>query len=502
MLKKYFILVFACFILISALPGCSGKQPNNPAPDDGNTKTQTRGPEEADAAAKEKIIYAPGFEVKDWGGREFIFLCTGPEYLYGYYETKDIYVEQMTGEVFGDAVYSRNMAVEEKYNIAIKEIKTMNVSGDAVKAYKANDDLYNAIFEMPHKTIPISQSGYLLDFNTIPNVDLSQPWWDQNFKNDMSIAKKTYIMTGDISTVDDESTHVIFFNKKLIKDYSRTDPYELLRNNNWVLDEYEKLIKAVSKDLNGDGVMDHNDQFGTIMGINKPRFMMMGSGAKFSELDGGGYPQITFMGEKTIQVVSKLFDLYFDGNICIFFEDLSKIDSAGNGYKLGRELFCNDQMLFCIGEQGVIVEFRNMESEFGIVPIPKYDSGQDRYYSPVDGTSIFLSVPGTVKDTDFTGYVLEAFAAESKNIVTPAYYDIMMKRKYVRDDESETSLDIAAETRLYDPACYYNWGGLGDMLMHLLLARSKDIASSYEKIANIVDRDVEKSYNAFLQIDN
>jgi hypothetical protein len=111
-----------------------------------------------------------------------------------------------------------------------------------------------------------------------------------------------------------------------------------------------------------------------------------------------------------------------------------------------------------------------------------------------------VSVPVTVADPDFTGYVLEAFAAESKNILTPAYYEIMLQRKFTRDEKSSEILYIVSQSRLYDLGIVYNWGGINDIIGSSFQRGSNDVASAYERIEERVSAAAERTFEAFLDL--
>ncbi len=75
-----------------------------------------------------------------------------------------------------------------------------------------------------------------------------------------------------------------------------------------------------------------------------------------------------------------------------------------------------------------IEELREMETDFGIIPYPKYDENQSSYatrlcyYMPT-------VVPITIKGErlDRAGVMLEALACEYASNVVPAYYEIALK---------------------------------------------------------------------------
>lgn len=102
--------------------------------------------------------------------------------------------------------------------------------------------------------------GYLLDLNSqVPGLDLTKEWWDQKANEDLSMKGKMYFTTGDISTLDNDCTYCILFNKKLIDDYNMDDPYEMVKNKTWTMDNFVSMARKVSVDLDGDTKMTEND---------------------------------------------------------------------------------------------------------------------------------------------------------------------------------------------------------------------------------------------------
>jgi hypothetical protein len=56
--------------------------------------------------------------------------------------------------------------------------------------------------------------------------------------------------------------------------------------------------------------------------------------------------------------------------------------------------------------------------------------------------------------------IIEALAAASQQLVTPAAYDVTLKTKYARDETSEKMLDIIVAGSRYDFMYKYNWGNM------------------------------------------
>lgn len=66
---------------------------------------------------------------------------------------------------------------------------------------------------MPYinNTISLATQGLLLDLYNVDYLALDKPWWDQRATENMIIADKLFITTGDISILDNECTMVMFF---------------------------------------------------------------------------------------------------------------------------------------------------------------------------------------------------------------------------------------------------------------------------------------------------
>ena len=79
---------------------------------------------------------------------------------------------------------------------------------------------------------------------------------------------------------------------------------------------------------------------------------------------------------------------------------------------------------------------RDMKSDYGIIPYPKYDENQDGYYTFQHDQIGLFTIPVTSTKKDMAGAVLEAMSSESSKTVVPSYYEVALKSKYSRDSES------------------------------------------------------------------
>ena len=61
----------------------------------------------------------PQLTADNWGGEEFFILYNGSEVE----PNKDFNAEALNGNVLNDAIYNRNMAIQDKYNLKINATK-------------------------------------------------------------------------------------------------------------------------------------------------------------------------------------------------------------------------------------------------------------------------------------------------------------------------------------------------------------------------------------------
>jgi hypothetical protein len=145
--------------------------------------------------------------------------------------------------------------------------------------------------------------------------------------------------------------------------------------------------------------------------------------------------------------------------------------------------------------------FRGMEANFGILPLPKFDEEQASYHSVVNSyTGTLLGIPKSVVETEMISIVLEALAAESRYTLQPAYYDIALTRKYMRDEESEEMLDIIFNSRVYYVGAVYGFGGIWIDYINLANGRTH-VTTYFERAEPRIERDIERVVDIFQAMD-
>ena len=155
-------------------------------------------------------------------------------------------------------------------------------------------------------------------------------------------------------------------------------------------------------------------------------------------------------GEKTVDVYSKIYRLLWGGNTTFDIRQ-SRFSSylRGKGDRIQEELFTEGRILFyseCMAWTRVL---REMEADFGVLPPPKYDEAQDRYYSVMLNPYMQM-IPVTVEDPERSGHVLDVLAAASHDTVVDAYVNVTLSGKVARDADTVRMLRLVFDDLSYN----------------------------------------------------
>ena len=338
-----------------------------------------------------------------------------------------------------------------------------------------------------------AQQKMLLDTAALSAIRTDMPWWNGNAIRDMAIGPREYMMIGDINLMFYESYYAIFFNKTVAEKFQIPDPYATVDEDKWTYDVYYSTAQAASTDVNGDGEWTADaDTYGVAMHSNAGQSMILALGQSPLSRDADGYPVYDGLLEAFIDAYRKVMTLYTDKHTTVK-SGTAGVEKVDGGY---QGVFKTDRALYMMEVLGTLPELRDMESEFGIVVLPKADEGAE-YVSPVYHGAIGLCVPVTVSDADRTGVVLENLAAESNRTVRGVYYDVVLGSKLVRDEASVSSLDTILDSGRFEIGYVYNWGDMRTALEQNIGKGNADIASAFAKISAKIESGIAADIAVF-----
>ena len=436
----------------------------------------------------------PQIPAFDYGGYEFRILTSDiAENEMAYHE---VFSEGENGEVVNDAVYKRNVAINEKYNVKIiGEYTGLFDFSNFTKSVLANDDVYDVVLLNIKTAVTSATSGYLKEINDIPYLDFSKPWWRENSVTESSIMTRSYFAVGDINLASYESTPVIFFNKQMTEANNITDLYEVVDRGEWTYDKMLEYCSDVGSDLDGNSVYDENDSYGLALNSFSVFTFTYGGGFRVIEKDNIVLPYIN-ISERLLSFLQKHIQTCAENNSILNGDTIAKGDII-EGVKIRQTAFRENRVLFYNEMLTMASMLRNMETDFGVLPMPKSDETQKTYYSFFHNTnSSTVTIPVTNSDIDRTGRIVEDMLYQSHMLVRPAYFEKTVYAKAMRDEESERMLDLILGNIIFDDALD---PGILDAIRPLFNKANTNIASALESKMPKLQDALDKTVSAFAE---
>ena len=425
----------------------------------------------------------------DFKGYEFTMWSRVMPYFHG-----TLNAEEETGDILNDVIYRRNRQIEDRFNFRFKEV-TGNDDGGAKRTILAGDNTYDIINTRVPNAYSWAQEGIIHSVKALPHVNLDKPYWHQDLNKELSVANKIYFASGAFNVTAYDYTEALLFNKNLAKDLGIENLYTLVHEGKWTFAKFAEYCLMARSDLNGDGNITLDDQHGFISTSKMvmPSFWIAG-GVKSIYKDENDIPYFAAMEPKFVDVYDKIIE-YVRNNDAWFKAPEPNVQNDPvlvNLFKSGRALFFDNQF-------HTIKDLRDMEIDFGILPFPKLNEDQESYYTRLHWTELFcLPISKDEEALERTSVILEALACESAKYVVPAYYDISLKTKMSRDEESESMVDILFNTRVFDYGDTIWCGDIRDGRFTALFENgSTDLISTMERIQKTVTRNIDRLVATF-----
>ncbi|MCL2816597.1 MAG: hypothetical protein FWD23_18520, partial [Oscillospiraceae bacterium] len=305
-------------------------------------------------------------------------------------------------------------------------------------------------------------------------------------------------IAGDIFIKHYDGLPMLMFNKKLLADFGLESPYGFVESNEWTIDKFNEMVKGAYLDLDNDGKRNRYDRYGFATQVDYVISFINGSGHLFMDKDKDDMPVFVGYSEKMSNILDKVMEHYASDDTYCIHRDAEKEGGFATGNTSQAWVFPEGRSLFYWGLSRYMgLYLREMEDDFGILPVPKWDSSQDKYYSTVNGwNSYTFMLPRTVTDIEKNSIILDAMAYHGMKLIKPAYYEVCLQRKYTRDEESAAMLDIIFSSAHYEP------GGSGAFVGAICDAirsgaSTVNITSIYEKNQNKLEKEIQKMIDAY-----
>ncbi len=478
MSKRFLALALSALMLLPLFAACGEDKP-----------TETEAPS-AETTVAEVEYKLPEYDFEE---HEFNILQAGRSTV----NHNDFLYDEVNPSVLDSAIERRNKAVESLYNIKIvTRQQNTTANQQSPEAYRvlvreatAGDYNYDMCVIPGYDVSQLAYEGYLTDLNILPYFDAENEWYDEKANETFTFGKTLFFTTGDYGVDMMDQTCCIAFNKDLAAQYGVEDLYGLVNDYKWTIDKMATIAKEVTTDSNGDGV---TDVYGNLYWVDSIYCALNAAGDRLVTLNRDTWRyEITCDNERVYNMLERFYNLVQDPKTSVKYLHVS-------AQKEYIPIFSGNKALFFQTTIGKLGEFRDMETDYGILPYFLFDEQQTEYHNTVAPFYMnYMCVPLMVEDDARTSAIIEAIGYYSNQIVVPAYYDKTLTGQYTRDEDSAEMLDIIFDTRAYDLGYCYQPANLNKHLIHMLNDGNFDWSSRYARLemaANIILDVISESY--------
>lgn len=501
-MKKRISLVLCLIMLLSLLASCGEDIPESKT---GVTNELTATEPAVETTSAETDSGERKF-IKD-GLSEEIDYEGEPIYIYVRQSfAPEIMVEEKNEDLINDAIYERQLRVQERLGL---EMKITGVGTNKPTAYQAIETALKAnagnmdviCMNYFNGGLNLGIKGYLLNLQESEYLDFSKPWWSDKFiSSSTPDADITYFAAGHISANFVTYSNGIAVNTSAYerKIGNRQELYDLIIDRKWTMDEYKKMLKGTYEDLQGNGMQDEDDFYGLYttkyaLALNA---FTIGAGVKYTTRDGSGKPVLSLNNTSSSAACEAVSELFYDSEGVYFIEDTShtkfvtRFDKFREGKAMTIYAYISD-----------MVNFRDLEDDYTLIPFPMLDEDQGEYMTYMSPDITAWAIPTITSDADKAAIFMEAMASDAYNLVTPQIYEQAFQAAYARDPMTARMLDIVVDTAYIDFGLVHSEmiGNLYNFLTEDVYSTSTGtFASAYDKNSKIWESGLESLIDSYL----
>ena len=152
------------------------------------------------------------------------------------WQVQDIWTEGETGERINDAVFQRNLLMEDRFGVKVEQRLESDPQAVIRTAVTSGADEFSILQTTVQNQASNALNGWTLNMTKLPYLNFSKAWWDTTAIDSLKIAGKVYYAIGDSQLNAKKATWGVLFNKRLVNDAGIPDLYETVKEGAWTLD--------------------------------------------------------------------------------------------------------------------------------------------------------------------------------------------------------------------------------------------------------------------------
>ena len=414
------------------------------------------------------------------------------------YQCIDFWIDEANSEndIISYAVYNRNNRIEADYNCKIRQVSSDGSQIEHLIATYTNGEGYDLTIISAKPAAQAATQNLLRDLNSMDYIDLTHASFDPNSVNELSFEDKLYYVSGDmnISTLEVAGLSLVNmdFYADLVEsiveaydgDTSYADIYTLVNTKKWTMETLMTIATMANLDADetdGDDLsaIDKGDTIGYHQYFYSAIWYFYASGGRITTKGDDGIPKLTIHTDKNQNIANYIYD-HLNHVIAAPWIPHAQSAVLNDNFLTGDVLFM-DCALFEVRME----IYPRAEFEYGILPCPLYEEGED-YHSLVyfNNWAHLWAIPNMVENLENAQRMMQIMAVYSSlhESTMYAYYDRTIYLNAAPDNGSRGVIDMIRRSMVYDIALMYDWGGLEKMLESLAFSTSNPYGAAVSGI--------------------
>lgn len=410
-------------------------------------------------------------ESYDWGGVEFRILQwqQGHDFVVG--------AEANTSTI-NRVKFQSQKAVESRFKVKIKVKEVSDgwgqseITSELEASVLSNYGTYDMVSNYTDSAGKSITNGYCIKLNDLEYIDFEMPWWPKHLLESATIGENIYYAGGDINGENMmRNMCVTYVNLDMYKNYHMENLvggrsiFEVVDDGDWTIEVFKKMAL---------GSMDNEDDiYGLAFrdGEYFDAFLYSGGFTMIKTVNGVLCLDENLQSAKMQKWVTECQELLSQTHVD------TKMDIGA--FKDGRSLFGGDETLTTAEEMS-----GEGKVNFSVLPMPKYDSDQEHYYTCEGVSSSLITVPADIKDSERVGMIVEGLASSNHRVVKDVvYYDVFQIRYSAAESaDGARMFDILYNSIVFDIGRVFthNWGN-SFTFRHVVADATANWASTYEE---------------------
>jgi len=455
-------LFFALHMILSLI-ACTGSLPETEAP---TKEEETPALQESQTAAETEPpvnLYA-GLGEADFNGYEFRLMYQNEE------EAHFSLMEDYMGEPVDDAIFEANAKVMDLAKINLMPVYNESPMSALRAANKSGDLFFDVASDRDGSTAPAVLEGTALNLYKLPNINWEGDWWPQ-FTLDALTLRGTMLMYSNYASYRScYSTFAILANMDMIDQYGLEHPHDLVRENRWTLDKLIAMTKDTRDDINGDGLMDYENDVWGFAHTSYYYNHFPAWNIEIYDKTEDGQDLYLHVGEDVANLMEKLYYWYCESPGVFNAPTLLDVNPG--------DIFLNKHTVFVYRGITWVENLMGTNINYAILPMPKLDETVPEYYSGCHDRPHCVPKIYSTDAYDMLGYVLEAMAISGYEKIYPAYVETALKYRYSPSEDDSEMVDMIFKNRILSFSWLYS-NELFPRMMDHLFTKDSFTYSSY-----------------------